>query len=491
MPDDAAGQACRRTASLTENVTTRFTRRRFLSQSFSALVAAGGGALFFPMACGRDRASASVPARRRSVQPRQTGQLVEIQRTAQVSDVDVGSGRSWRTWTYDGAFPAKEIRVQEGDRLRVVVANQLPEETTIHWHGVPLPNPMDGVPGVTQAPITPGGEFVYDFVAAPSGTYLYHTHVGLQLDRGLLGALIIEERQPRYAYDRDYTLVLDDFLSVDPRPLPAGGGMMGGMMSAVTPPYEGLLINGRLPSWPAVFEMRRAEKVRLRLVNLSGATTFRVAIAGHRMTVVYADGRAVEPRVVDSLVISMGERYDVLVDATNPGAWNLMAAPIEVQAPAARAVLRYIDSAASAPPSGQIPEGLSGGASLSLGDLVSIEDNEIAPRIDRRFDLVLSGGMMGGGWTINGQAYPNADPFEIHEGEMVGVRMRNQSTMIHPMHLHGHFFRTGRALKDTVMVPPMGAIDFTFAADNPGQWFFHCHNLYHMEAGMARVFRYA
>ena len=457
----------------------------------TSLFALRGAALLFPMTCARQEAGASVSPRRRSVTPRQTGQLVEIRRTARISNVDVSPGRIWHTWTYDDTFPGKEIRVREGDRLRITVDNELPEETTIHWHGVPLPNAMDGVPGVTQQPIEPRGQFVYDFVAAPSGTYLYHTHVGLQLDRGLSGPLIIEERQPRYAYDRDYLVILDDFLPGDPRPLSSGGGgMMGGMMNVVTPRYEGLMINGRLASAAPVFDLRRGEKVRLRLMNPSGATTFRVAIAGHRMTVVYADGRPVEPRTVDSLVLSMGERYDVLVDGTNPGAWNLIGVPIEVQAPAARAVLRYTDSAAVAPPDGQWPEGLTGGVALSLDDLVSLENPRESALSDRRFDLVLSGGMMGGAWTINGQAYPNADPLDIHEGERVEVRMRNQSMMIHPMHLHGHFFRTGRADKDTVIVPPMGSVAFTFAADNPGRWFFHCHNLYHMEAGMARVFRY-
>lgn len=94
-------------------------------------------------------------------------------------------------------------------------------------------------------------------------------------------------------------------------------------------------------------------------------------------------------------------------------------------------------------------------------------------------------------WTINGQAYPDADPLEIHKGERIRVRMVNQSMMIHPMHLHGHFFRVHDVLKDTVIVPPhMGRVSFDFVADNPGRWFFHCHNIYHMENGMAREGRY-
>jgi FtsP/CotA-like multicopper oxidase with cupredoxin domain len=379
--------------------------------------------------------------------------------------------------------------------LRVIVENQLPETTTIHWHGVPVPNAMDGVPDLTQPAIAPGGRFVYEFVASPAGSYMYHSHVGLQLDRGLSGPLIIEEATPHVVWDREYVVMLDDFLPGDPKPLESGfGGGMGmrmGMMSVVTPPYAGLLVNGRLPEASPVFEMRHGDRVRLRLMNPSGATAFRVAIAGHRMSVCHADGRPIEPVVVDSLIIGMGERYDVIVEGDNPGAWNLVAIPLEVRAEPARAILRYLDAAQSAPPAGQMPEGLRGGRALSLEDLVSLELGSANPTIDRKEDLVLSGGMMSPGWTINGEAYPNAAPFELRSGQRVRFSMINHSMMLHPMHLHGHFFRVGRALKDTVIVPPhMGRVDFDFVANNPGNWFFHCHNLYHMEAGMARVLRY-
>ena len=130
---------------------------------------------------------------------------------------------------------------------------------------------------------------------------------------------------------------------------------------------------------------------------------------------------------------------------------------------------------------------------LSLSDLHSVETTgEPARSPERTFDLSLSGGMMmSRGWSIDGQRYPDAESLPIRAGERVRVRMVNHSMAIHPMHLHGHFFRVGSAIKDTVIVPPhMGRITFEFTADNPGEWLFHCHNLYHMESGMARVFRY-
>jgi FtsP/CotA-like multicopper oxidase with cupredoxin domain len=169
-----------------------------------------------------------------------------------------------------------------------------------------------------------------------------------------------------------------------------------------------------------------------------------------------------------------------------------MAVSVDADLPPARAVLKYTDAAVASPPIDAVPEGLRAGRLLDLFDLRAVEASD-SRRPDRTIDLTLSGGMMmNAAWTINGQAYPNAEPIQIHEGERVRIRMVNHSMMLHPMHLHGHFFRTGDVAKDTVIVPPhMGRASLDFTADNPGDWFFHCHNIYHMESGMARVVRYA
>lgn len=116
------------------------------------------------------------------------------------------------TWGYEGGMPGPEIRVQEGDTLRVRARNELPENTTVHWHGLPVESPMDGVPGLSQRPIGPGEEFVYEFVVPDAGTYMYHSHVGLQLDRGLYGPLVVEPKKEDLDFDREYTLAFDDWL---------------------------------------------------------------------------------------------------------------------------------------------------------------------------------------------------------------------------------------------------------------------------------------
>jgi FtsP/CotA-like multicopper oxidase with cupredoxin domain len=497
---------------------TRLTRGGFLR-----LVSSGMGALALS-SCGIPFAGdqGSLPKVRRAGK---TGRVGEHALEAAPIQLEVG-GRKVQTWGYDGGVPGPEIRVTEGDTLRVKVANRLPTDTTIHWHGLPVPNAMDGVPHITQPPIKSGEEFTYEFVVPIAGTYVYHSHVGLQLDRGLYGPLIVEPKKEALEYDREYVLLLDDWLdgiSGTPEDMlkvlqASGGGMVGGGMMGGTRGsmmgggrggpgpsgavnYPLYLMNGRAPNDPETLDIRRGEKARLRLINPSGATTFRFAVGGHRLAVTHSDGQPVEPVEVDALRIGPGERYDVMVEANNPGVWPIVAAP-EGKNGLARAVLRYEGSnQSSPPPTNSLPQELSGKL-LSYGELrTTMQDvfpsDGLFGGPDRTLDLTLSGGMGNYVWTIDGQAYPDADPLEVSKGEWVRVHLTNQSMMAHPMHLHGHFFQlengTGRGpFKDTVLVEPhMGEATFDFVADNPGEWFFHCHIVYHMESGMARVLSYS
>ena len=412
---------------------------------------------------------------------------------ATVGEIEVAPGETVETWLYNDQYPGPELRVEEGDRVRITVKNDLDAGTTVHWHGMSLPstNEMDGVPGVTQDPIAPGDEFVYEFDATPTGTHWYHSHVGLQLDRGLLGPLVVEEAEPHIDYDRERTLVLDEYLTDEPRiesESGNGGGMMGGMPGA--PPYEGTLVNGRLPDSPSTVTVEEGERLRLRFINAGAATTYRVAIASHDVEITHTDGTAVESVTVDGFDIGMGERYDAVIEADDPGVWEIQVQPLDNETPPGRALLQYDGEDSN--PNGTI----SGSRLLEYGDLHAVRDlARYADSPERTIDLRLSAGsgMMGGGeeWTINGEAYPETDPIAITEDEHIRVRMTNHSPMRHPMHLHGHHFRVGDVLKDTVTVPGhMGQIEFDVIADNPGDWFFHCHHLYHMETGMIRVLEY-
>lgn len=471
-------------------------RRTFLQAAISGLSGLawtrrsfpGGRAVRWDSSPGRDLLSAG------DTEP-SAGPVRNFQLNAEPSPLEIPSRGVFQRWLYNGQFPGPEIRASEGEHLRLAVKNNLPEGTTVHWHGVPLRNAMDGVPDITQPAISPGETFIYEFDGTSSGTFFYHSHFGLQPERGLVGSLVIEEKKPHIQYDRDVTLSLSDFLPGPP--VPIGMSMMGGqaMGSMLVPPYTILLINGRPPESPAVFDVKKGERIRIRLINPSGTSVYRFAIGGHSFAVTHCDGRPVEPLSVDSLYLGPGERYDILVEAKNPGAWPI-AASADTDLPPARAILRYTDSNEAAPRDNALPEGLSGGRLLQLSALRGLDLPE--PRKpDRTFNLALSGivsksaGRVTQQWMINGQAYPNAAPIEIHSGESIRFRLENRSDMPHPMHLHGHFFRVANVLKDTTTVwPRSGHVDLDFAAHNAGSWLFHCHNIYHMDSGMMRLVRY-
>lgn len=231
-------------------------------------------------------------------------------------------------WTYNGRVPGPELRVREGDLVRVTLTNRLPAPTTIHWHGVDLRWTMDGVPGLTQAPVQPGASFTYEFVAAPAGTRMYHTHqdTNLQMELGLYGALIIEPRDgPRYDVER--TIILDErALDLTPevalgrRELRGAGhgNGRGGLFQ-----YDLFLIDGKAGDAIPRIAVQRGQRVLLRLINL-GNLTHAMHLHGHTFRIVATDGNPVPPQgqwLKDTVHISPGERYDLEVIAYNPGVW--------------------------------------------------------------------------------------------------------------------------------------------------------------------------
>jgi FtsP/CotA-like multicopper oxidase with cupredoxin domain len=207
------------------------------------------------------------------------------------AEVNLGKGPAFVAWAYNGQVPGPEIRVREGEIIRVVLKNELPEETSIHWHGVPVPNPMDGVPGITQKGVTPGETFTYEFEARPAGTYIYHSHAGYQLDQGLYGALVIEPSRQTRSYDREYTLLLEDWVMRDgggvarTRRRPPTRMMHHGMMGRrrdfaptdgplLEPVYDGYGVNGKLYPEIEPLTVNKGERIKLRLSNPSSATIY-------------------------------------------------------------------------------------------------------------------------------------------------------------------------------------------------------------------------
>jgi FtsP/CotA-like multicopper oxidase with cupredoxin domain len=479
----------------------KITRRTFLRTGAAALVGASMPVAFSSLARGGQKKT-----------------VREFHFSASPARVNLGAGPDFIAWTYNGQVPGPEIRVKEGEIIRVVLQNYLPEGTTIHWHGIPIVNRMDGVPGVTQEVVKPGEIFVYEFEAKPAGTYLYHSHAGYQLDQGLYGPLIIEPSKPDETYDREFSLVLEDWVMRDGggtaqtrRRPPMGMGMMGGMMGGMMnrgrglgfsgspllePIYDGYAVNGRLYPAVAPLEVQKGDRVKLRLMNASSATIYYLQLAGHSLSITHTDGRPIRPIEIDVLRIGMGERYDVMFTANNPGHWLLAAAEEGFGEGRLRVPVRYRGVRQTEPTAPDFYPGLRMAGYENFEALNAIETGESAS--PKFFEQLLSGGMHSPFWSINNQLYPETAPLMVREGDRVRLGYWNRSMMPHPMHLHGHFFRVVNPdlppdlwiFKDTLIVDPMRRLEIEFDADNPGKWFHHCHNLYHMEAGMANVMVY-
>ena len=455
--------------------------------------------------------------------------------------------RRVETWSYGEDIAGNGIRIRQGAPVRIRVENDLPEATSVHWHGIRLANEADGVPGMTQDPIAPGDSFTYAFTPPDAGTYFFHSHSGLQLDRGLYAPLIVEPVREQMSYDREDVLVLDDWLDgIDGTPddrlaslrrngMPmdgmgmgmgmgmdpgmrmggGGGGERNRAMSRHTdlagrspapgslpalanmmesgradagdiPDYPLYLINGRPPDDPYRLAVRTLERVRLRLVNAGSDTAFCFFVEGHALTVTHADGLPVRPVETDAVLIGMGERYDVVVETRSEGARRMIAVPLGKEGRAVGILRTGRATGRSAPPSAPftMPQRIA-----SYADLVGLDPRRPPTRPAGTTRLTLDMAMGSGYvWTIGGRPFDEAPALEAARGEPQRYVMVNRTMMPHPMHLHGHSFWPvgGGPLKDTVMVPPMYELAIDWVPDNPGTWAFHCHNAYHQEAGMMR-----
>ena len=404
-------------------------------------------------------------------------------------------------WAYDGVVPGPEIRVKQGDRVRISVDNALDDATTVHWHGLRVPNDMDGVPHLTQPPIGPGERFVYEFDVPDAGTYWYHPHhrSSEQVGRGLHGPLIVEERDP-IAVDRDITWVIDDWrlegdadISDDfvNRHDMSHAGRIGNVVT----------INGRVPD---SFRVRQGERVRLRLINAANARILALDFQDLRPHVIAMDGQPVAPHVPAdrTVVLGPGMRIDVALDMSgDPGTRSTV-----IDAFRAGRERGLIDIVYG-------PEPLRSGPPASA---IALPANLLPePRMAGivRHRVRFGGGMMGRGngmmsmmrggsvWSVDGagEARDATDPLlTLERNRSHLIEMVNDTAWHHPIHLHGHSFRVvsrngeptrHREWQDTVLMAPDERVEIALVADNPGDWMFHCHVLEHQAAGMMAVIR--
>lgn len=443
-------------------------------------------------------------------------------------------------WTYNGVVPGSQIRVKQGDIVRVTLKNELKEPTSIHWHGYPVPNNMDGIPGVTQNALRPGETFTYEFEASVPGTYWYHSHQdsATQEDKGLYGTFIVEAKEDQ-SYNRDYTLVLDEwspsFSEMDHSKMNMGGmdhskmsnmdhgSMNMGQQNAAfhssmagmnnenmnMPPgamhddmmksmYTVFSVNGKSGESIEPLEVAKGEKIRLRFVN-AGFQSHTLHLHGQEYKIIAADGQKIEnPTVIKDqpFIIAPGERYDIEVNVNTEENWFIeshdkseaakgMTIPVKVKD--AKATLSNKPSTNDQQPIDLTAYGQGKGKF------------DLTMKYDLEYSMVLGeqtgkNGPMDPVFTINGKSFPNVDPVKVKKGDKVKVTLMNKGTSNHPMHLHGHFFQvlskdgkpvTGAPMmKDTLNIKPGESYVVAFEADNTGDWMFHCHDLHHAAAGM-------
>ncbi|WP_119682026.1 multicopper oxidase family protein [Indioceanicola profundi] len=419
-------------------------------------------------------------------------------------------------WAYNGRVPGPEIRIRQGDRLRVVVTNSLDEETTVHWHGIRTPNAMDGVPHLTQKPIAPGETFLYEFDAVDAGTFWYHPHhhSHVQVGRGLYGPLIVEERDP-IQVDRDVTWVLDDWRLLEDASISNDFGNFMDMSHAGRVGNT-VTINGRVVDEVPV---RAGERVRLRLINAANGRIFGLRFKGHSPRIIAIDGHGVEPHepADGRVVLAPAQRIDLVLDME--GGPNARTEVVDDFYEGL--AYRLADLAYGAEP----PLRSAGSDAPVRLPANPVAEPDLANAV--RHAVTLGGGMMGMmagamvhgrmtdmrsmtrhgmAWAINGVTHDHAqghvmDPiFTLKRNQTCVIAVANDTVWHHPMHLHGHTFRVlsrngeptrYREWQDTVLLSPRERIEIAFVADNPGDWMFHCHILEHQAAGMMSAIRVA
>ena len=508
------------------------------------------------------------------------------------------AGKEKRAIAVNGQIPMPTLTFTEGDIAEIHVYNELKETTSLHWHGLYLPNKEDGVPYLTQMPIQPGEEYVYKFPIIQSGTHWYHSHSGLQEQIGMYGSLVLKKRNndPTFRTGIDdipqVPIILSEWTNYNPNNVHrmlhntsdwfaikknatqsyAEAIREGHFKTKLTNEwkrmlamdvsdvyYDKFLINGKNESQLSQF--KAGDKVRLRISNAGASSYFWLKYAGGKMTVVANDGNDVVPIDVDRLIIGVSETYDVIVTIpADNTAFEFLATPEDRTKSASIYIGSGIKQVVSPLPKLKYFEGMKmmndmmnmDGTMDDMGMQMSFQQMDMntvmypeitgkskmdkdenhegmnmdhsnhtmnststdivtlnygmlksptktqlpedAPIRELRFEL--TGNMNRYVWSMDNKVMSETDKILIKKGEILLITLYNNSMMRHPMHLHGHDFRilNGQGdyapLKNVLDIMPMETDVIEFEANTDGDWFFHCHILYHMMAGMNRVFSY-
>ena len=511
------------------------------------------------------------------------------------------SGVTAKGMTINGGIPGPTLEFNEGDLAIINVTNKMDEETSVHWHGLILPNFYDGVPYLTTPPIKPNTTFQYRIPINQSGTYWYHSHTMLQEQKGVYGSIVIHPKEKTLDYDKDLVVVLSDWTNEKPinvlRNLKRGNEWYQVKKGTAVPLsrvikedalgaqfkfwrdrmegadiadiyYPAFLANGKkVAEYP---EFKTGEKVRLRFINASASSYYWMDFGGGNPMIVASDGVDVTPKYKNRFLFAIAETYDVIVTipegtleitataqdgsgntSIRLGSGKLYPATV-IDRPDKVAMMKQMatmDMKMGAPAlvgnkNSNTPEvlmqkyGMKMNMDMKDGQMENEMNMEMKKDVmpmnhkmmqkdttsfnyDTRktyfnYDFLkakenttykadipvtdlllnLTGNMQRYVWSLNGIPLSETDKIKIKGGEVTRITLNNLTMMHHPMHLHGHYFRVinengeRSPLKHTVNVPPMQKVVIEFYNEEYGDWFFHCHVLYHMMGGMARVFSY-
>jgi FtsP/CotA-like multicopper oxidase with cupredoxin domain len=457
------------------------------------------------------------------------------------------NGRPAKVFGLTGPDGHPGIRLAAGERFRVELANETGTRTLVHWHGQLPPWTQDGFPWPQTPPITNGAVQPYDYAPIP-GTYWMHSHHDMQ-EQSLMTAPLIVHSAAELREDRqEVVLMLHDFTFRTPEEVLAGltgtsvaaaramaqktekapvgkqstnvpearmVGMAGGAPRMAMPGmaasgtggmqmnmhmdlndvhYDAFLANDRTLADPQIVRVERGGHIRLRVINGASSSQFWVDLGELVGRAVATDGHPVHAVAGNRFPLAMAQRLDILIDLPRAGAFPILAR-LEGDSRQTGIVL--------ATPGGQIPRiADSAQAAQPVDQSLEARLMAVEPLPPRSADIVqtivLGGGMKPYAWSMNGEYWPQVSPLMLAKGQRVEIDLVNRTMMAHPIHLHGHVFQViaidGRpiqgAVRDTVLVMPMGRVRILFDADNPGRWPLHCHNLYHMVTGKMTEFRY-
>ncbi len=505
-------------------------------------------------------------------------------------------GKSKRAIAVNGQIPMPTLTFTEGDTAEIMVHNLMDEATSLHWHGVMLPNKEDGVPWLTQKPIEPNSTYTYRFPIIQHGTHWYHSHSGMQEQIGMYGSFIMNKREgdPTFRKGIDdlptVPLILSEWTNLNPdnvhRMLHNANDWFaikkgttqsyleaikeGHFKTKVTNEwkrmlamdvsdvyYDKFLINGA--DGQQLSQFKAGDKVRLRIANGGASSYFWINYAGGKITVVASDGNDVEPVEVDRLIVGVSETYDIIVTIPElNNSYELLVTPEDRTESASI----YIGEGTKVPhpplPKLKYFEGMKmmndmmkmNGDMKDMGMKMSLQkmdmnsvmypeitgdkngnkamdkmemdssmdhsahDMSSSDIVTLNYDMLkspyntellkdqpvkevtftLTGNMNRYVWSMDNKVLSEVDKIPVKKGEILRIKLFNNSMMRHPMHLHGFDFRVLNSngiqspLKNVIDIMPMETNIIEFAANTEGDWFFHCHIMYHMMAGMNRVF---